>query len=163
MMTMGMTISLAGKAEDEGHQNGAVQTQQAAEGVEKLGAMGQQAHIPHRHVGHQPEDKPRRRGHRRGAAQHEQRAIEDLSLIHIYQRAAQLFIEPFKELLCAHQLHGAQDSEQGHQHTGEQQDIGGNRLGPVSYTHLLIALTYVVINLVIDILYGIIDPRVRYQ
>ena len=28
---------------------------------------------------------------------------------------------------------------------------------------LLIALTYVVINLVIDILYGIIDPRVRYQ
>ncbi len=28
---------------------------------------------------------------------------------------------------------------------------------------LLIALNYVVINLVIDILYGIIDPRVRYQ
>lgn len=28
---------------------------------------------------------------------------------------------------------------------------------------LLIALTYVVINLFIDILYGIIDPRVRYQ
>ena len=28
---------------------------------------------------------------------------------------------------------------------------------------MLIAFTYVVINLVIDILYGIIDPRVRYQ
>jgi len=28
---------------------------------------------------------------------------------------------------------------------------------------LLIAATYVVINLVIDILYGVIDPRIRYQ
>ena len=28
---------------------------------------------------------------------------------------------------------------------------------------LLIALTYVVVNLIIDILYGIIDPRIRYQ
>ena len=65
------------KAEDEGHQNGAVQAQQAAKGIEKLGAMGQEAHIPHRHVGHHPDNQSRRRGHRRGPAQHEQRAVED--------------------------------------------------------------------------------------
>ena len=28
---------------------------------------------------------------------------------------------------------------------------------------LLIAINYVIINLVVDIIYGIIDPRVRYQ
>ena len=28
---------------------------------------------------------------------------------------------------------------------------------------LLIAVVYVVVNLVIDILYGVIDPRIRYQ
>jgi peptide/nickel transport system permease protein len=28
---------------------------------------------------------------------------------------------------------------------------------------LLIALTYVLVNLVTDLLYGVIDPRIRYQ
>ena len=28
---------------------------------------------------------------------------------------------------------------------------------------LLIAVTYVIVNLLIDILYGVIDPRIRYQ
>jgi len=28
---------------------------------------------------------------------------------------------------------------------------------------LFIALTYVVVNLVIDLLYGVLDPRVRYE
>ena len=28
---------------------------------------------------------------------------------------------------------------------------------------LLIAVNYVVINLIVDIIYGIIDPRIRYQ
>jgi len=28
---------------------------------------------------------------------------------------------------------------------------------------LLIAMNYVVINLIIDVLYGVLDPRVRYK
>ena len=52
--------------------------------------------------------------------------------------------------------------------------LAGHRAIRLSFRHylgfsaicgvsLLIAVTYVVVNLLIDILYGVIDPRIRYQ
>ena len=65
------------RAEQKRHENHAVQPEAACKGIEKGGTVGEQTDVSDGQVRHEPDDKPRGRGDRGGAAEHEQRAIND--------------------------------------------------------------------------------------
>ena len=65
-----------GKAEDKREQDDAVQPHQTGEGIQKRGAVRQYAHAAGGDICHQPDDKPRGRGHRGGSAEDKERSVE---------------------------------------------------------------------------------------
>ena len=58
------------RAEQKRHENHAVQPEAACKGIEKGGTVGEQTDVSDGQVRHEPDDKPRGRGDRGGAAEH---------------------------------------------------------------------------------------------